>query len=181
MVKSKGRGRKKRSTARERQWEEKHEASFTHDLARHRRGRPKLSDAALSAAGIEVGTCEPNATVVTHSRRWAFVMLYQDGSQEDQEDTSLCRIDERLREEEESLLAPGDRVQVRFTEDGGLVIAVAPRKTMLKRLGGPPSRIKRQVLAANIDELVIVASVQKPQFSPGLVDRFLIAAQQGGV
>ena len=108
-------------------------------------------------------------------------MLDQDGSQEDQEDTSLCRIDERLREEEESLLAPGDRVQVRFTEDGGLVIAVAPRKTMLMRLGGPHSRIKRQVLAANIDELVIVASVQKPQFSPGLVDRFLIAAQQGGV
>lgn len=181
MVRRKGLGRKKRSTARERQWEEKHEDSFTHDLARHRRGRPKLAEIPTVADGKSTEACKPNATVVTHSRRWAFVT--RDGADDSQnsDETCLCRIDERLREEQESLLAPGDRVQIEDTGQGPTVTGVAPRKTSLMRLGGVHARIKRQVLAANIDELVIVAAVKNPLFSPGLVDRFLIAAQQGGV
>jgi len=181
MARRKGLGRKKRSTVREKMWEEKHEDSFTHDLARHRRGRLRLGEAVDAVPGQPEGKCLPNATVITHSRRWAFVS-YDDGLSDAPENPGpLCRIDERLREEEESLLAPGDRVQVQFEKGEGVVVATAPRKTRLMRLGGVHSRIKQQVLAANIDELVIVASVKKPLFSPGLVDRFLIAAQQGGV
>jgi len=37
------------------------------------------------------------------------------------------------------------------------------------------------VVAANMDVLVVVASCLKPEFSPGLVDRFLVAAQLAGL
>jgi ribosome biogenesis GTPase len=37
------------------------------------------------------------------------------------------------------------------------------------------------VFAANVDVLVVVASAAKPAFKPGLVDRYLIAAEVGGV
>ncbi len=42
---------------------------------------------------------------------------------------------------------------------------------------GPPE----QVIAANVDILFVVASVRQPTFTPGLIDRFLIIAENGKV
>ncbi|MGC9054248.1 MAG: ribosome small subunit-dependent GTPase A, partial [Candidatus Hydrogenedens sp.] len=93
-----------------------------------------------------------------------------------------CKIDERLREKESSLIAPGDRVLVDYQEDGEPIIrGIAPRKSKLSRLSvdreGPPE----QVISANVDILFIVASVKQPTFKSGLIDRFLIVAENGNV
>ncbi|MCQ2091578.1 MAG: ribosome small subunit-dependent GTPase A [Fibrobacter sp.] len=83
--------------------------------------------------------------------------------------------------------AVGDRVllgQVNDAEDEGdgvgsqkyCVVRVLPRKSELKRPGPRDSFYKQQTLAANIDQVVIVASVTQPEFNYGFMDRFLLAS-----
>lgn len=79
---------------------------------------------------------------------------------------------------ERSPVAVGDRTLVEKTgKDSGVVVAVCARRNTLTRPapGGESNRV--HVLAANVDLLVIVASTIKPDFAPGLVDRFLVAAE----
>jgi ribosome biogenesis GTPase len=84
---------------------------------------------------------------------------------------------------ERAPVAVGDRVQVEILPGGGegLIRGVAARENCLMRPSPDREEHEVQVLAANIDILVIVASVHDPEFSPGLVDRFMVAAQAGGI
>lgn len=113
---------------------------------------------------------EPNALVISPYGVLAFVLW---GDTE-----HLCKVDESLLDGKTSVLAPGDRVRVEPSPEGPLVTAAARRKSKLSRPA--VGRAREQVLAANIDTVVIVASAAKPMFKPGLVDRYLIAAQVGG-
>jgi ribosome biogenesis GTPase len=75
--------------------------------------------------------------------------------------------------------AVGDNVLVAEEEDSGelFVLEVLPRKSALTR-PGPDDRIHKQlVLAANIDQIVVVGSVAQPDFNPGFLDRVLLAAR----
>jgi ribosome biogenesis GTPase len=62
-----------------------------------------------------------------------------------------------------------------------MVQAIATRRTRLSRLAHVHSDLSEQVIAVNVDVLVIVASAVKPRFKPGLVDRYMIAAQVGAI
>lgn len=75
----------------------------------------------------------------------------------------------------------GDRVRiVRNPDGGGTVTVIEPRTRVLIRRQANRKRISRaseaQVLAANVDLLVVVASLRRPPLRTGLVDRFLAAA-----
>ena len=75
----------------------------------------------------------------------------------------------------------GDRVWIEPQPDGASAVeAVEPRRTKLSR---PTSRRRtlETIVVANVDLLVIVASVQEPEFKQGLVDRYLVAAERGGM
>ncbi len=83
--------------------------------------------------------------------------------------------------------AVGDRVllgKVNDDEDTGegvgsqkyCVVRVLPRKSALTRPGPKDSVHRELTLAANIDQVVIVASVKDPEFNYGFADRFLLAA-----
>lgn len=83
--------------------------------------------------------------------------------------------------------AVGDRVLLGLVNDGEdsgdgvgsqkyCVVRVLPRKSELKRPGPRDTFYKQQTLAANIDQVVIVASVTQPEFNYGFMDRFLLAA-----
>ena len=83
--------------------------------------------------------------------------------------------------------AVGDKVLLGLVNDGEddgagvgsqkyCVVRVMPRKSELKRPGPRDSFYKQQTLAANIDQVVIVASVTQPEFNYGCMDRFLLAA-----
>ncbi len=164
--------KKKRKDVRERDWERKHEYAFTHDRIKHRRALAKLpqSPAAESPLPTEF---TPNAVVVSHAKKWAFVRI---GGED-----RMCRIDERLKAPNATLLAPGDHVLVESEGDDAVIRGIAPRRTKLCRPANIHKQVAEQVFAANIDALIVVASVAQPRFRPGLVDRFLIAAQIGGV
>jgi ribosome biogenesis GTPase len=81
---------------------------------------------------------------------------------------------------ERAPVAVGDRVvfEAVGTRDG-VIDGVCERRNMLARPA--PERASRHVIVANVDMLAIVAASQNPDFAPGLVDRFLVAAQAVGI
>ena len=163
--------RKKKSRVRERGWSEKHEDAFSHDLKKHLRTNTAITTASPTS---EIPTdFEPNGLVISHSKKWAF--LQWRGREE------LCRIDENLVEKGSTILVPGDEVLVEDAGDSAWVRAVAPRRSTLSRPAGREARLSEQIYAANIDTLVIVAAAAKPAFKAGLVDRYLIVADVGGI
>jgi ribosome biogenesis GTPase / thiamine phosphate phosphatase len=83
---------------------------------------------------------------------------------------------------ERSPVAVGDRVKAQpVGQKDGVVEGVAARRTKLVRPAPDRDREVIQVIAANIDILAIVTSVRNPEFSTGLVDRFLVAAIAEGI
>ena len=71
----------------------------------------------------------------------------------------------------------GDVVAVtRQAADAGVIASVAPRRSELSR---PGFHGLVHVMAANLDQLVIVVAARQPAFSPHLVERFLVAARHG--
>ncbi len=62
----------------------------------------------------------------------------------------------------------------------GSIAHVEPRKTTLSRADNL-SRRKEQLIAANIDQVIITASVVSPMLKPSLLDRYIIAARKGGL
>lgn len=84
-----------------------------------------------------------------------------------------------------SLVAAGDEIEVIVppkSEDKSLyqselhaiLTRVAPRKSEFRRLH--PSGRSIQTIAANVDQVVVVASTAQPEFRPGFVDRVLVCA-----
>lgn len=87
-----------------------------------------------------------------------------------------------LEQRDRSPLCVGDRVKTRvFGDKDGLVEGVAKRKNQLSRVAPGRDGGLEHVIAANLDLMVIVSSFSEPEFSPGLVDRFLIAAQKSNI
>jgi ribosome biogenesis GTPase len=77
-----------------------------------------------------------------------------------------------------NLVAVGDRVNIsRDGNKNGVVERVLPRRSVLTR---PHGRILslRQIVVANVDQVLIVASWREPHIWPELIDRYLIAAQR---
>jgi len=91
--------------------------------------------------------------------------------------TALRALDPSTR----SPLAVGDRVQLEPAAVGeACIVAVLPRRSALRRAVYDPSRdsaaYKGQVMAANIDQVVVVCSPSTPPFRARLIDRYLVAA-----
>jgi ribosome biogenesis GTPase / thiamine phosphate phosphatase len=86
--------------------------------------------------------------------------------------------------EETRPVAVGDEVLLTLGDGEGVVESLLPRRNRLARPdAGKAGRADRkgksarlQVIAANIDRLIVVASLADPPFRPGLADRFLVAA-----
>ncbi|MFW5711368.1 MAG: ribosome small subunit-dependent GTPase A [Spirochaetota bacterium] len=93
-----------------------------------------------------------------------------------------CRIKGKiLRQDEKAYnpLAPGDVVDFEpdaHTSDEGLIIRRKVRENSLVRWNR--KRRALQTVAANLDLLVVVASVKNPPFRPRFIDRVLIAAEE---
>lgn len=96
----------------------------------------------------------------------------------------LCTLRQSLEEEETgfvNVIAVGDEVLVSNYKDGDPVVgAILPRRSVLARSYSPDmgkTSSLRQIVAANIDQVLIVASWREPNIWPELIDRYLITAQ----
>ena len=84
---------------------------------------------------------------------------------------------DRLRCRSLGDLAIGDRVL--FSPDRRRVEEILPRATALSRTDPHNPHLER-VIAANIDTVVNVVSINNPPLRPGLIDRYLIAIGKSG-
>lgn len=91
----------------------------------------------------------------------------------------LCSVRGSLTAEQTGythVVAVGDRVIIsRVGEDQGVVEHVLPRRSQIAR-PDPGTGYLKQVLAANVDQLLIVAAWRQPNLWPELIDRYLITA-----
>ncbi len=73
----------------------------------------------------------------------------------------------------------GDKVSVGLLEAEPAILAVQSRRTKLSR-PDVHSKNQEQLIVANVDSVVIVVSVVSPPLHPRLIDRYLVAIQNGG-
>lgn len=96
--------------------------------------------------------------------------------------TYYCTLRGTLKQEKgraKNLVAVGDLVWITSQSPGeGVILAVEPRKTYLTRADHLSQR-RQQIIATNVDQVLITTSVVTPRLKPPLVDRYIIAAQQG--
>lgn len=80
-----------------------------------------------------------------------------------------------LSTDQRHVVAAGDRVLFRPTNSGeGFIEKIEPRRGLLCRT----SKGRQHVMVANVDQLLIVASVAEPALKPNLIDRFLVTAEK---
>ncbi len=95
--------------------------------------------------------------------------------------TISCRVRGILFKQEKQFSRPvavGDEVLIEERQTPpALVVKILPRRTYLARrkAGGRT----RQIIAANIDQAIMVLAVANPQLNPRLLDRMLVAAEHG--
>jgi ribosome biogenesis GTPase / thiamine phosphate phosphatase len=91
---------------------------------------------------------------------------------------TVRRLVRTMSRTERGAVVAGDSVQFRPGDrEHGVIERVEPRKTTL----GRGTKGKEQIIAANIDQALIVASAADPPLKTNLVDRLLISAHKGGV
>ena len=96
----------------------------------------------------------------------------------------ICTLRGSLKKGNEllkNLIAVGDFVRLHpISESEAAIVSIEPRKTVLSRADNL-SRRKEQIIAANVDEVLITASVVLPPLTPAIIDRYIIASEKGGM
>ncbi|MFQ5729138.1 MAG: ribosome small subunit-dependent GTPase A [Waddliaceae bacterium] len=98
--------------------------------------------------------------------------------------TYVCALRGLLKKEKtrfKNLVAVGDFVLFeKKPDDEGLIMVVENRRSILSRADNL-SRRKEQLIAANIDQVLITVSVISPPLKSFLIDRYIIAARKGNM
>jgi ribosome biogenesis GTPase len=74
-------------------------------------------------------------------------------------------------------IAVGDEVEISTDEQKDSVIAeILPRRNYISRQS-PKHQLARNIIAANLDQAFLVATIANPRTSSGFIDRFLVTAE----
>jgi len=88
------------------------------------------------------------------------------------------RLLKTLSTDQRHVVAAGDRVRFRTAgREEGIIERIEPRHGVLSRA----IRGRRQVIVANVDQVVIVSSAAQPLPKPHLIDRLLMSAEKDRV
>lgn len=95
-----------------------------------------------------------------------------------QYECAVRQVLKSLSIEQRNVVVAGDHVRFRADSDiDGMIEHVEARTGIISRT----SRGQQHILVANVDILLIIASVAEPQIKPALIDRFLLTAEQCGL
>jgi ribosome biogenesis GTPase len=93
--------------------------------------------------------------------------------------TIKCRVRGKLRLEgikETNPIAVGDHIEFDTENEEGIIHTILPRKNYIVR-----QSVKKtghsHVIASNIDQAMLIATLMQPRTSLGFIDRFLVAAE----
>ena len=94
----------------------------------------------------------------------------------------LCSLRGALKKEktqEKNPIIVGDEVYFEpLHQTEGIILSILPRRSLLSRQDNL-HRIKKHLIAANVDQVFITQSCVLPALKPAIIDRYLIAAQKG--
>ncbi len=83
----------------------------------------------------------------------------------------------RFKRGKQERLLVGDQVCLREHTDGSVTIeALLPRHSVLKRRT-PGKKRGERVVAANVDQVIVVGAARSPDWDPHLIDRFVVVAE----
>ena len=176
------RARQKDWTARtDQDWDELAPESLERVMPRDDLDRRKQIEQAVTASPLTSQTDPPNDSAIVDTGKTALVTAVTGMSARIERDgvEHPATIRGLLTEIDTGYInavAIGDRVTV--SEDGGgswAIESVLPRRTVLAR-PDPFLAPRQQVVAANVDQILIVSSWREPDLWPELIDRYLIAA-----
>src|SRR5216110_4051251 len=84
----------------------------------------------------------------------------------------------KLRRRDDDRIVAGDVVELALQPDGPATISrVRPRRSVLARRAAGERSPRVQPLAANVDQVVVVASARDPEPNLRMLDRFLVIAE----
>lgn len=94
-----------------------------------------------------------------------------------------CRIKGKLKLDKEitstNPIAVGDHVEIEpeeGTEHSAMIRSIEKRTNYLIRLS-PHNKWQKHIVAANLDQSVLIATVKEPRTSTGFIDRFLVSSE----
>src|SRR5947208_2201476 len=88
----------------------------------------------------------------------------------------------KLRRREDDRVVAGDVVELELQRDGLATIScVRPRRSVLARRAAGARSPRVQPLAANVDQVVVVAAARDPEPNLRMLDRFLVVAEGNGI
>ena len=74
-------------------------------------------------------------------------------------------------------IAVGDKVEVEFEDDGNAVITnIEERRNYITRQA-PHPKTQHHIIASNLDQSLLFATIREPKTSLGFIDRFLITSE----
>jgi len=109
--------------------------------------------------------------LVVHYRRNQYEVRLDDGRLL----TAASRSTTRTPHHDATLITVGDRVVVDLAV--AVIEEVRERRNRISRASKIHHQVE-QVLVANVDQILVVASVRDPYLKPGLIDRYLLAARR---
>ena len=120
-----------------------------------------------------------------HLRRGRVLATTADGILVDVSDhLYLCQLKGSLKREKtrvKNIIAIGDYVLIDPQDsDEGTITYIEERHSILSRID-PLSEHREQLIAVNIDQVLITVSVVMPSLKPYLIDRYIIAAKKGNM
>lgn len=117
-------------------------------------------------------------TVIKSTGSWYNVRLHESG------DVLQCRIVGKFRLDDIQLTNPvgvGDEVEVHPEgEAQGLIKKILPRRNYVIRQS-PRRKHDLHLLAANIDQAVLIVTVVQPDLKPGFIDRFIVMIERDDI